>query len=147
MRRWPWWGSATWRTAACTQLSGGQRQRVALARALAVKPDVLLLDEPLSALDLKLRRQLQVELKQLQQRLGTTFVFVTHDQEEALSLSDRIAVMNHGRVEQLGTAKQIYDAPRTSFVARFVGDTQFPGGRADRAARPAAARCGCRRWG
>jgi spermidine/putrescine ABC transporter ATP-binding subunit len=107
------------------QLSGGQRQRVALARALAVKPSVLLLDEPLSALDLKLRRQLQIELKQLQQRLGTTFVFVTHDQEEALSMSDRIAVMNHGRVEQLGTAKQIYDAPRTGFVARFIGDTNF----------------------
>ncbi len=107
------------------QLSGGQRQRVALARALAVKPELLLLDEPLSALDLKLRRQLQVELKQLQQRLGTTFIFVTHDQEEALSMSDRIAVMNHGRVEQLGMAKEIYDAPRTGFVARFVGDTNF----------------------
>lgn len=107
------------------QLSGGQRQRVALARALAVKPSVLLLDEPLSALDLKLRRQMQVELKQLQQRLGTTFVFVTHDQDEALSMSDRIAVMNNGRVEQLGTAKEIYDAPRTGFVARFVGDTNY----------------------
>jgi ABC-type Fe3+/spermidine/putrescine transport system ATPase subunit len=107
------------------QLSGGQRQRVALARAFAVKSSVVLLDEPLSALDLKLRRQMQLELKLIQQSLGTTFVFVTHDQEEALSMSDRIAVMNLGRIEQLGTAKEIYDAPRTGFVARFVGDTNY----------------------
>lgn len=104
------------------QLSGGQRQRVALARALVVKPAVLLLDEPLGALDLKLRRQLQVELKSLQKRVGTTFVFVTHDQEEALSMSDRIAVMNAGQVEQLSSAREIYERPRTAFVARFVGD-------------------------
>ena len=107
------------------QLSGGQRQRVALARALVVKPAVLLLDEPLGALDLKLRRQLQVELKNLQNRVGTTFIFVTHDQEEALSMSDRIAVMNRGRVEQLASAKEIYDLPRTAFVASFVGDNNM----------------------
>jgi ABC-type Fe3+/spermidine/putrescine transport system ATPase subunit len=109
------------------QLSGGQRQRVALARALVVKPTVLLLDEPLGALDLKLRRQLQTELKTLQKRVGTTFIFVTHDQEEALSMSDRIAVMNGGRVEQLASAKEIYDRPQTAFVAGFVGDNNiFP---------------------
>jgi ABC-type Fe3+/spermidine/putrescine transport system ATPase subunit len=109
------------------QLSGGQRQRVALARALVVKPAVLLLDEPLGALDLKLRRQLQTELKNLQKRVGTTFIFVTHDQEEALSMSDRIAVMNSGQVEQLASAKEIYDRPRTAFVAGFVGDNNiFP---------------------
>jgi ABC-type Fe3+/spermidine/putrescine transport system ATPase subunit len=107
------------------QLSGGQRQRVALARALVVKPAVLLLDEPLGALDLKLRRQLQVELKSLQKRVGTTFIFVTHDQEEALSMSDRIAVMNGGRVEQLSSAKEIYDRPQTAFVAGFVGDNNI----------------------
>ncbi|HEY0296679.1 MAG TPA: ABC transporter ATP-binding protein [Bordetella sp.] len=104
------------------QLSGGQRQRVALARALAVRPEVLLLDEPLSALDMKLRRQLQVELKQLQRQVGTTFIFVTHDQEEALSMSDRIAVMNDGRVEQLASAQEVYTRPATLFAARFVGD-------------------------
>ncbi|CAM4427410.1 ABC transporter ATP-binding protein [Bordetella pseudohinzii] len=104
------------------QLSGGQRQRVALARAFAVKPRVLLLDEPLSALDMKLRRQMQVELKQLQRQVGTTFIFVTHDQEEALSMSDRIAVMSEGRVEQLDSAAAIYGKPRTLFVAQFVGD-------------------------
>ncbi len=114
------------------QLSGGQRQRVALARALVVKPAVLLLDEPLGALDLKLRRQLQVELKSLQKRVGTTFVFVTHDQEEALSMSDRIAVMNGGRVEQLSGAKELYDQPRTEFVARFVGDNNIFAAEIDR---------------
>lgn len=107
------------------ELSGGQKQRVALARALVIRPEVLLLDEPLSALDLKLRRQLQQELKQIQRRVGTTFIFVTHDQEEALAMSDRIAVMNVGKVEQLGEPQAIYANPLTPFVARFVGDTNF----------------------
>jgi putative spermidine/putrescine transport system ATP-binding protein len=104
-----------------SQLSGGQRQRVALARALVVRPKVLLLDEPLGALDLKLRQQMQVELKQLQRDVGITFVFVTHDQEEALTMSDRIAVFNHGRIAQVGTAAEIYEHPQTEFVAGFVG--------------------------
>ena len=104
------------------QLSGGQRQRVALARALVNRPKVLLLDEPLSALDAKLRKQVRGELKALQARLGTTFVFVTHDQEEALTLSDRIAVINGGRIEQLGAAEEIYRKPATAFVADFLGE-------------------------
>ena len=104
-----------------TQLSGGQRQRVALARALVVEPKVLLLDEPLGALDLKLREQMQVELKEIQRRLGITFIFVTHDQEEALTLSDRIAVFNEGGIVQLGDAEDVYRRPRTPFVANFVG--------------------------
>ncbi|MFD5746310.1 ABC transporter ATP-binding protein [Streptomyces sp. NPDC127033] len=103
------------------QLSGGQQQRVAVARALATRPAVLLLDEPLSNLDAKLRREMRVELRELQQRLGITMVFVTHDQEEAMSLSDRIAVMNGGRVEQLGTPTEVYRAPATRFVAEFIG--------------------------
>ncbi|HEY7225694.1 MAG TPA: ABC transporter ATP-binding protein [Micromonosporaceae bacterium] len=103
------------------QLSGGQRQRVALARALVNRPRVLLLDEPLGALDLKLREQMQVELKAIQRSVGITFVFVTHDQEEALTMSDRIAVFNHGRVEQVGTPAEIYEQPATGFVAGFVG--------------------------
>jgi len=103
------------------QLSGGQRQRVALARALVVRPKVLLLDEPLGALDLKLRQQMQVELKQLQRDAGITFVFVTHDQEEALTMSDRIAVFEHGHLAQVGTAAEIYERPQTEFVAGFVG--------------------------
>jgi len=103
------------------QLSGGQKQRVALARALVNEPDVLLLDEPLGALDLKLRKQLQVELHQLQRRLGITFIYVTHDQEEALVMSDRIAVMNAGRIEQLDEAQALYERPRTRFVAQFLG--------------------------
>jgi spermidine/putrescine transport system ATP-binding protein len=102
-------------------LSGGERQRTALARALVLEPDVLLLDEPLSALDPQLRKQLRAELKDLQRRVGVTFVFVTHDQEEALSMSDRIAVMNAGRVEQLGTPQEIYQRPRSKFVASFLG--------------------------
>ena len=103
------------------QLSGGQRQRVALARALVNKPKVLLLDEPLGALDLKLREEMQVELKAIQQRVGITFVYVTHDQGEALSMSDRIAVFNEGRIEQVGTPREIYENPATGFVAQFVG--------------------------
>ncbi|MEO1722184.1 MAG: ABC transporter ATP-binding protein [Pseudomonadota bacterium] len=107
------------------QLSGGQQQRVALARALAPAPKVLLLDEPLSALDLKLRQQMRVELKQIQQETGITFVFVTHDQEEALTMSDRIAVMSAGRLQQVGQAKEIYEAPANRFVADFIGETNF----------------------
>jgi spermidine/putrescine transport system ATP-binding protein len=103
------------------QLSGGQKQRVALARALVCEPKVLLLDEPLSALDAKLRRAMQVELKRLQARLGITFVFVTHDQEEALVMSDRIAVINRGKIEQIGAVSDIYHNPRTRFVADFIG--------------------------
>jgi ABC-type Fe3+/spermidine/putrescine transport system ATPase subunit len=107
------------------QLSGGQQQRVALARALANGPRVLLLDEPLGALDLKLRKEMQVFLKRLQQELGVTFVHVTHDQEEALALSDRVAVMNRGRIEQLGSPLEVYDSPVTRFVADFIGETNF----------------------
>lgn len=103
------------------QLSGGQRQRVALARALINQPKVLLLDEPLGALDLKLRQQMQVELKAIQQRVGITFIFVTHDQEEALTMSDRIAVFNQGRIEQVGSPAEMYEHPETPFVAGFVG--------------------------
>lgn len=105
------------------QLSGGQRQRVALARALVNRPAVLLLDEPLGALDLKLREQMQIELKELQREVGITFIFVTHDQEEALSMSDRIAVFNHGKIEQLGTPRDIYENPKSAFVSEFVGQT------------------------
>ena len=107
------------------QLSGGQRQRVALARAIVCEPKVLLLDEPLSALDAKLRTQMRMELKQLQKRLGITFVFVTHDQEEALTMSDRVAVLSAGRVEQIGTVNEIYYRPATRFVATFIGDTNI----------------------
>jgi spermidine/putrescine transport system ATP-binding protein len=103
------------------QLSGGQQQRVALARALVLRPAVLLLDEPLGALDAKIRRQLRLELKSLQEEVGTTFIFVTHDQEEALSMSDRIAVMNAGHVDQVGTPREVYEAPATLFVADFLG--------------------------
>ena len=119
------------------QLSGGQQQRVALARALVVEPRVLLCDEPLGALDRKLRQQMQFELKDLQKRLGVTLVFVTHDQEEALAMSDRIAVMNKGRVEQVGTPTEIYEHPRTRFVADFIGEINLldDGGRV-RALRP-----------
>jgi len=108
-----------------SQLSGGQQQRVALARALAPAPKLLLLDEPLSALDLKLRQQMRVELKQIQQQTGITFVFVTHDQEEALSMSDRIAVMSAGRVQQVGGAHEIYEQPANRFVADFIGETNL----------------------
>jgi spermidine/putrescine transport system ATP-binding protein len=110
------------------QLSGGQQQRVALARALVNRPNVLLLDEPLGALDLKLRKQLQVELKRVQAEVGITFVYVTHDQEEALTMSDRIAVMNRGKVEQLGTPEELYERPTTRFVADFIGTTNLLSG-------------------
>lgn len=107
------------------ELSGGQQQRVALARALAPRPNVLLLDEPLSALDLKLRKEMQTELKRLQVETGITFVFVTHDQEEALTMSDRVAVMSQGRILQLGSPHEIYHAPTERFVADFIGETNF----------------------
>ena len=110
------------------QLSGGQRQRVALARALVNRPKVLLLDEPLGALDLKLRRQMQVELKELQRSIGITFLFVTHDQEEALTMSDRIAVFNDGRIEQVATPRELYERPATPFVAGFVGTSNVLAG-------------------
>jgi putative spermidine/putrescine transport system ATP-binding protein len=115
------------------QLSGGQRQRVALARALVVDPAVLLLDEPLGALDLKLREQMQVELKQIQRRVGITFVFVTHDQEEALTMSDRVAVFDQGRIQQVGTPQEVYERPASRFVAGFVGTSNLLTGPAARA--------------
>ena len=114
------------------QLSGGQRQRVALARALILEPAILLLDEPLGAIDLKLRKEMQLELKALNKELGTTFVYVTHDQEEALTMSDRIAVMDNARVAQLGTPAEIYENPRTAFVAKFIGESNFFEGRTRR---------------
>ena len=107
------------------QLSGGQRQRVALARAFVFGPRILLMDEPLSALDKKLREQMQIELKQLHRKLGVTTVYVTHDQREALTMSDRIAVINEGKIEQLGTPKEIYNSPNSSFVADFIGESSF----------------------
>jgi putative spermidine/putrescine transport system ATP-binding protein len=116
-----------------SQLSGGQRQRVALARALVNRPRVLLLDEPLGALDLKLREEMQLELKQIQQQVGITFVYVTHDQEEALTMSDRIAVFNAGRVEQIGTPADVYERPSTPFVAGFVGTSNLLRGAAAQA--------------
>ena len=115
-------------------LSGGQRQRVAIARALAVEPQVLLLDEPLSALDLKLRQHMRNELRAIQRRVGLTFIYITHDQGEALTMSDRIAVMRDGRVEQIGDARSIYEAPETAFVAGFVGESNALRGRVVQAA-------------
>lgn len=111
-----------------SELSGGERQRVALARAIVLQPDVLLLDEPLSALDPQLRKQMRAELRDLQRRVGVTFLFVTHDQEEALSMSDQIAVMNAGSLEQVGTPREIYARPRTRFVADFLGAMNWIGG-------------------
>jgi spermidine/putrescine transport system ATP-binding protein len=107
------------------ELSGGQQQRVAIARAIVNKPSILLLDESLSALDFKLRKMMQIELKQMQRKLGITFVFVTHDQEEALSMSDRIVVMNHGIIEQIATPKEVYENPKNIFVANFIGQTNL----------------------
>jgi putative spermidine/putrescine transport system ATP-binding protein len=115
------------------QLSGGQRQRVALARALVNRPRVLLLDEPLGALDLKLRQAMQIELKEIQQQDGLTIVYVTHDQEEALTMSDRLAVFSHGRIEQVGTPAEVYERPGTGFVAGFVGVSNVLEGEAARA--------------
>lgn len=108
-----------------SQLSGGQRQRIALARALILRPKVLLLDEPLGALDKQLREQMQIELKQIQREAGITFIFVTHDQEEALTLSDRIAVYNDGKIEQVGSPREVYEFPQTEFVAKFLGVTNL----------------------
>ncbi len=116
-----------------SELSGGQRQRVAIARAVINDPQVLLLDEPLGALDLQLRRQMQVELKRIQKRLGITFIYITHDQEEALNMSDRIVVMQEGRFEQIGTPDAVYYHPRTSYVARFVGTANIVTGKIGRA--------------
>ena len=107
------------------QLSGGQCQRIAIARAAIMQPGILLLDEPLGALDLQLRRQMQIELKEMQRRLGIAFVYITHDQEEALNMSDRIAVMHDGRFEQIGTPREVYEHPRTRFVAQFIGQTNM----------------------
>jgi putative spermidine/putrescine transport system ATP-binding protein len=103
------------------QLSGGQRQRVALARAVVNEPEVLLLDEPLGALDLKLRQEMQIELKQIQKEVGITFIYVTHDQEEALTMSDRVAVLSNGRIQQIGSPMEVYEQPATEFVAGFIG--------------------------
>ena len=108
-----------------TQLSGGQQQRIAIARALVNEPEVLLLDEPLGALDLKLRKEMQVELKSMQQQLGITFIYVTHDQEEALTMSDTVVVMNGGRIQQIGDPKRIYDEPKNAFVADFIGESNI----------------------
>ena len=116
-----------------SQLSGGQRQRVALARALINRPRVLLLDEPLGALDLKLREEMQIELKAIQQQVGITFIYVTHDQEEALTMSDRLAVFNRGRVEQVGAPADVYEHPATRFVAGFVGTSNLLSGDAAQA--------------
>ena len=122
-------GLAEYRDRFPGQLSGGQAQRVALARALAKRPAVLLLDEPLGALDLKLRKQMQVELSRIHRQVGTTFVFVTHDQEEALSMATRIAVMAGGHVRQIGSPREIYQGPVDRFVADFIGESNFLDGR------------------
>jgi len=121
------------------ELSGGQQQRVAIARALANGPEVLLLDEPLGALDLQLRRQMQLELKRLQKKLGTTFIYITHDQEEAINMSDRIVVMNRGVFQQVGTPDQVYNRPKNEFVARFVGNANIVSATVSRSGDDAAA--------
>ena len=120
-----------------SQLSGGQRQRVAIARAVVLAPRILLLDEPLGALDLQLRRQMQQELKKLQQQLGITFIYITHDQEEALNMSDRIAIMNEGQFEQIGTPEEIYERPKTRFAAQFIGQGSLLRGVADECTKEA----------
>jgi spermidine/putrescine transport system ATP-binding protein len=127
------------------QLSGGQQQRVALARALINEPAVLLLDEPLGALDLKLRKAVQLELKQIQSSLGITFIYVTHDQEEALTMSDRIAVMHDGVVQQAGAPREIYETPVNRFVADFIGETNFLSGEVEGSGEPVAVRVGSHR--
>ena len=127
-RPWPRSASSGFGDRRPTQLSGGQRQRVALARALVNRPRVLLLDEPLGALDLKLRQEMQVELKAIQPEVGITFVFVTHDQEEALTMSDRIAVFHDGRIEQVGAPAEVYERPATAFVAGFIGTSNVLAG-------------------
>ncbi len=125
------------------QLSGGQQQRVALARALVFSPHLLLLDEPLSALDRKLRADMQVELKEFHRRVGLTFIYVTHDQEEALSMSDRVAILNHGKLLQLGTPSELYERPATRFVASFLGKSNFFSGKVEHSAGDGfAVRCG-----
>ena len=136
-RRWPRCGSRASASGEPNQLSGGQRQRVALARALVNRPKVLLLDEPLGALDLKLREQMQVELKAIQREVGITFVFVTHDQEEALTMSDRIAVFNHGRIEQVGTPSEVYERPASAVRRRLRRHVEPAAGR--RRGRPCSA--------
>ena len=130
-----------------TQLSGGMKQRVALARALVNKPKVLLLDEPLAALDLKLRQRLLVELDAIHDEVGITFIYVTHDQGEAMSISDRIAVMNKGVIEQVGPPAEIYEAPRSSFVAAFIGDTNFLDGKITEAIDACFSRCEVKNFG
>jgi putative spermidine/putrescine transport system ATP-binding protein len=127
-----------------SQLSGGQRQRVALARALVNRPSVLLLDEPLGALDLKLREQMQVELKAIQRQVGITFIYVTHDQGEALSMSDRVAVFNHGKIEQMASPGELYEKPKTEFVAGFVGISNLLQGEAAASVTGAARACSIR---
>ena len=127
-----------------SQLSGGQRQRVALARALVNHPSVLLLDEPLGALDLKLREQMQVELKSIQRQVGITFIYVTHDQGEALSMSDRVAVFNHGKIEQMASPTELYERPKTEFVAGFVGVSNLLQGAVAQAVTGAARACSIR---
>ena len=114
------------------ELSGGQKQRVAIARALAVEPEVLLLDEPLSALDLKLRQKMRTELRAIQQRVGITFIYITHDQGEALTMSDRVGVMNDGQLEQVGSCYEVYQAPSTPFVATFVGENNAFAGKVEK---------------
>jgi putative spermidine/putrescine transport system ATP-binding protein len=128
------------------RMSGGQQQRVALARALVIKPNVLLLDEPLSNLDAKLREEMQIELRQIQRNLGTTTVLVTHDQTEAMALSDRVIVMNNGRVEQIGTPEEAYERPTSAFVSQFLGKTNEFGGEIDRVSAPPRLVAGSCEW-